>query len=143
MPGVADEARDRGRVDDRARLLLQHDRQHVAQAEEHALDVDADDLVEHRLVVLGDRRDLAFDAGVVEEAVDAAEGVERGLHVGPHLGRLRDIGGVGTARCPPCCWMVPGRALGAGGVPVHRHDFGAAHEQSQRSSAPDAVRCRP
>ena len=95
--GRADQAGDRGGVDDRARLLLQHHRQHVAQAEEHALDVDADHLVEHRLVVLGGRRDLALDAGVVEEAVDAAVGVERRLHVGLHVGRLGDIGDVRSA----------------------------------------------
>ena len=108
----ADEAGDRGRVDDGARLLLQHDRQHVAQPEEHALDVDADHLVEHRLVVLGERLELAFDAGIVEEAVDAAVGVERGLHVGLHLGRLGDVGGL-RARLPALLLDGAGGALRA------------------------------
>ena len=40
------------------------------------------------------RRHLAFDAGVVEEAVDAAVGVDGRLDVALHLGRLGDVGDV-------------------------------------------------
>ena len=72
---------DRGGVDDRAAFLLQHDRQHMAQAEKDALDVDRDDLVERLLVMFGGVRPFALDAGVVEKAVDRAMGVERRLDV--------------------------------------------------------------
>ena len=49
--------------------------------------------VEHRLVIFGGVRQFAFDAGIVEEAVDRAVGVERRLHIVLHLGRFGDVGG--------------------------------------------------
>jgi hypothetical protein len=39
----------------------------VAQTQEHALDVDCDDLVERVLIVLGGMRSFALDPGIVEK----------------------------------------------------------------------------
>ncbi len=72
--------------------LLQHHRQHVAQAEEDALQVDRDDLVEHVLVIVLGRDDLALDAGVVEEAVDAAIRGQGLFDVVLHRRRFRHVG---------------------------------------------------
>ena len=77
MPGVATSPATEAVLTTAPRLLAQHHRQHMAQAQEHAFDIDADDGVEHRLVVIDDRRHLAFDAGIVEEAVDPAISLER------------------------------------------------------------------
>ena len=65
----------------------QHDGQHVAQPEEYALLVHGDDPVEFRLVVLVGRAELALDAGIVEEGIDAAEFLQRARHVGRDLAR--------------------------------------------------------
>jgi hypothetical protein len=65
----------------------------MAQAEKHALDVYANDRVEHVLVIFGGRRDFAFDSGIVEKAVDSAVGVECGFDIAAHLGRFGDVGG--------------------------------------------------
>lgn len=77
VTGLATDAADttdaRG-VHDSAAPLLTHDLQDLLEAEEDATQVDRDDTIE--LVgteVLGEVL-LALDAGVVEEAVDAAEG---------------------------------------------------------------------
>ena len=81
--------------------------------------------VEHRLVVFGGRRDLALDAGVVEEAVDAAVGVERRLDVVLHVGRFGDVGGDETRLAA----LLPDDAGGrspAGAVAVDDDDLGAA-----------------
>ena len=129
-PGGRHETRDRGGVDDRAPLLLQHDRQYVAQAEEDALDVDADDRVEHVLVIFGGVRPFAFDAGVVEEAVDRAVGVERRLDVVPHLGRFGHVGG-DEARLAALLADDPGGRLAGRRVAVDEHDLGAALGESR------------
>jgi hypothetical protein len=48
-------------------FLLQHDRQHMVQAQEHSLDVDADHRVEHVVVIFGGVRPFALDPGIVEK----------------------------------------------------------------------------
>jgi hypothetical protein len=91
-PGEAALARDGTRVDDRAAAATQHHRHDVTQAQEHAAQVHRDQAVELRDVVLVDRRELAFGAGVVEQPVDASEGVDRGLHVALHVVIAADVG---------------------------------------------------
>jgi len=54
------------RTDDHAPLLL-HDRQHMVQAQEHALGVDADHRIEHVVVIFGGVRPFALDPGIVEK----------------------------------------------------------------------------
>ena len=137
--GGRDQPGDRGGVDDRAPLLLQHDRQHVAQPEKHALDVDrrspASNIV---LVIFGGVRHFAFDAGIVEEAVDRAVGVERRLDIGPHLGRFGDVGG-DEACLAALLADDPGGRLAAGAVAVDDDDLGAALGEGERRGAADAV----
>jgi hypothetical protein len=48
------------------------------------LDVDADDGIEHVLVILGGMHPFALDPGIVEKAVDGVEcGFDVGLNLGP------------------------------------------------------------
>jgi len=101
-----DQSGDRGGVHHRARFLLQQHRQDVPEAEEHALDVDADDLVEHRLVVIGGMGEAALDPGIVEKAVDLAVGRQRLLDVVGDIGGFGDVGGDELAS-PPCCLTIP------------------------------------
>ena len=72
----ADQARDRGGVDDAALVLLQHHRQHMLHAEEHADHVDVEHAAKPFQRIFRDRLDLALDAGVVVEHVDGAELVD-------------------------------------------------------------------
>ena len=113
-------------------------RQHVTQAQEHALHVDPDHGVEHRLVIVRGGRKLAFDAGIVEEAVDAAVFVDRGLHIGLHLVRL---GNVGCHRESVAAALADDarRGLGRRAVAVHHYDFGAMPGEARRRCAADAV----
>ena len=76
---VAEDAGRRRRVDDAAVALLAHLDERRPGDVERALQVDVDDRVDEvgRLVV---ERLVAQDAGVVDDDVDALEGVERGLH---------------------------------------------------------------
>jgi len=90
--GRAVQASHRRGVDHAAGAGLVHVRQYVLHAEEGAADVDRDHLVEHGGVLLFQGRDLALDAGVVEEHVDAAERVDRRLHVGGDVLLLADVG---------------------------------------------------
>ncbi len=66
-------ARDAGDVDDAAGLLGEHRRGDVLHAEENALDVGGENRVEGRHVDVGDADQRQAPAGVVDEAVDAAE----------------------------------------------------------------------
>ena len=118
--------------------LLQHHRQHVAHAEEHALQIDADHLIEDRLVVFLRRRGPPLDAGVVEEAVDRAVGIERRLHVVLHLGGFRDIG-THEARIATALAHEFGARLAGGRVEIDHHDLGAASREADRAGATDAA----
>jgi tetratricopeptide (TPR) repeat protein len=90
--GTAEQRGSRGGIDDGTAALFQHDRQDVAHTEENTLEVDTDHLVEDRLVVFLCRCGLALDAGVVEEAVDRAIGIQRRLYVVLHVGGFCDVG---------------------------------------------------
>ena len=90
---VADaaDAADGRRVHDKAVALLAHDLEHLLEAEEDAAEVDGDDALElSGAEVLGQVL-AALDAGVVEEAVDAAEALERRRDVGVGVGFAGDI----------------------------------------------------
>src|SRR5439155_3353753 len=137
-PGGRDETGDRGGVDDRPRFLLQHHRQHVTQPEEHALDVDRDDLVEHRLVIFGGVLPGPLDPGVVVEAVDPAIGVERGLYIGRDVGGFGNVGG-DEARLAALLTQDAGGGLAARRVAVDHDDLGAALAEGERGGAADAV----
>jgi hypothetical protein len=125
-------------VPTRPAILADHLRQHVAQAQEHALHVDADHGVEHRFVIFGDRHHLALDAGIVEEAVDAAERVDRGLHIGLYFGRLGDVGGDGD-RVAAMLAHDAGGGRGRRAVAIDRDHFRAMPCEGHAGRASDAV----
>ena len=89
----ADQAGDRGGVDDAALVLLQHHRQHVLHAEEDADHVDVEHAAEGLQRISGDRLDLTLDAGIVVEDVDGAELVDRGADIVGDLVLAGDVGG--------------------------------------------------
>ena len=90
--GGADQPRDRGGIDDRALVLLQHHRQHVLHAQEYADHVDVEHPTKRLQRIFRDRRDVALDAGIVVENVDGAEFVDRRAHVIRDLVLAGDIG---------------------------------------------------
>ena len=53
----------------------------MAHPKENTFQIDGDDLIEHILIIVLDRNNFAFDARVVEKAVDSPIGVEAGLHI--------------------------------------------------------------
>ena len=90
------------------------------------------------LVIFGGVRPFAFDAGIVEEAVDRAVGVERRLHIVLHLGRFGDVGG-DEARLAALLADDAGGRLAARRIAVDDDDLGAALGESR---APWRGRCR-
>ncbi len=94
-PGEAALGADRGGVDDRAGSLRDHHARDRGLAEEDAAQVDREDAVEFRERIFVQGEDRAFDACVVEEAVDAAEPGDRGVDIGLDFLRLRAVGAEG------------------------------------------------
>ena len=90
-PGEPDQAGDRRAVDDRAAALLLHLCDLVLHAQPHAFEVDRDDAVPVVLRAICGRRLLAFDACVVERAIDAAEGFDRAADRRTHVALLRHV----------------------------------------------------
>ncbi|GAB7304365.1 hypothetical protein MAFF212519_22430 [Clavibacter michiganensis] len=130
---VADAAdpADAGGVHDHAGALLAHDGEDLLEAEEHAAQVDRDDLVELRgREVLGEVL-AALDAGVVEEAVDAAEALDGLAHVGVDVGLLRHVGEHGEDR-------GVGRRGRHGGDGVDQAALGDVHEGELRALGGEA-----
>ncbi len=110
----------------------------MAQPEEYALDVDADDRVEHVLVIFGGMRPFALDAGVVEKAVDRPVGVERRPHISPDLSRFGHVGG----NKPGLAALLAndrGGGFATLGVTVDNHEPGAASGKADRGGSTDAV----
>ena len=140
MPGVATSPATEAVLTTAPPTLTDHLRQDVAQAEEHALHIHIDHLVEHGLVVVGGRSDLAFDAGVVEEAVDPAELLDRGPHIGLHLFGPGDIGGHRDGFAAVLADDAGGR-FGTRGVAVHHHHLRtvAGERRSRRAADPIAA----
>ena len=77
---------------------------------------------------------IAFDAGVVEEAVDATIGVERFLHIGLHRGGLGHIGLDAGAGAAPLCHHID-RRLCRRRVGIHHHDLRATQREAERRRA--------
>ena len=134
----AEHGGDRGAGHDRPCTLLQHHRENVAQAQEGTLQVDADDPVEHLFVVVLGWRDSALGAGIVEETVDGAVGINAGLHVAAHIGRPRDVGAHEA-----CFTATPADKVGTGlsrvFVEIHHDDFGAARGEAERAGPSDVT----
>ena len=91
--GRADQAGDRGGVDDAALVLLEHHRQHMLHAQEDADHVDVEHPAKRLQRIFRDRRDVALDAGIVVEHVDGAELVDGGADIVGDLVLAGDIGG--------------------------------------------------
>src|SRR4030095_4148051 len=86
---LADEAGDRGDVDDRAPAGLLHGRDRVLHTQEDALGVDV-----HHLVPHGHAHGVgagAADPGVVHQDVELAEGRDGGLHRRLPVGLVGDV----------------------------------------------------
>ena len=80
-------------------------------AQPGGLDVHRQDAIKLLVVILQEGPDRAQDAGVVEQAVDAAVGVNSGLDVAQHSVARRDVG-----------WHADGRATGGFDRPGTGHD---------------------
>ena len=137
-PRRRDQPGDRGCIDDGAALLLQHDRQDVAQSKEHALHVHPHHRVEHRFVVFGGRSNAALDAGIVVEAVDRAIGIERRLHVGLHVGGFGDVGR-DEQRLAALLANDAGGAFTACRVAIHDDNLGTVPREANGGGTPDAI----
>ena len=89
---IARRRQHRSHVDDRAAARRAHRADLLAQAQEHAVEVDAHDPapVVERVIADGGMR--AADAGVVDRAVEASELLDHG---GDHLGHRALLGDVG------------------------------------------------
>ena len=130
---------DGGDVDDPpAAARIEHELRRGLGGEERPLEVDAHDEVEARLAHVGER--LAdLDAGVVDQDVEAAEGLVRVAHEALGLARYADV----RAQCDrlPAQLLDPGgdgaRAVAAA-VVVHRH-VGALAREAQRDGLADAA----
>ena len=81
-----------GGVDDAAVSLGSHDPGRGPDAEEDAAQMDGDGAVEHRHVDVLDPAGRSGVAGVVEHAVEPAEGVDRRRHRGVDVVLLGDVG---------------------------------------------------
>ncbi len=110
----------------------------MAQAKKDAFQIDADGLVPNCFVKLYHRREPAFDASVVEEAIKAPE-LSRGLlHIGLHLRGLTDIGlhGEGLAAQP----VDVGGGLGGGfGINIHHYNASASAGKLQSGGTANAI----
>ena len=89
-PGKADEAADRGDVDDRPRLLGAHDREHRARHGGEAKEIGLEHGAHVGVVAFLDRGEIAV-AGVIDEDVDAAEASLGGFDRGVDLILLVDV----------------------------------------------------
>src|SRR2546428_3228716 len=129
---------DGGDVHDHAAAPGDHLARDALQAEEDALAVDPHDAVP---VLFGEIHDVgaARDAGVVDEDIDLAEGVD-GLADHPvDALEVADVGPEGQALAAERADGV-GRRLGGPLLEVDRYDVRAALRQGQRRRAADAAR---
>src|SRR5262249_32567200 len=92
----------------------------------------------HRLVILGGVLHVAFDARIVEEAVDLAVGIKRFLDVVRDIGRFSDVR-LHEARLAALLLDDAGRRLAARCVAVDDDYLGARFRESERGGAADAV----
>src|SRR5882724_7013371 len=89
----SDETRDGRHVDDgSARALLQHLLNFVLQAEPDTLEVDGEGAVKVFLRLFSNRNAVAFNAGVVEANVEAAEFLDGLLDKSLDVGGFRNVG---------------------------------------------------
>jgi len=89
------------------------------------LEIDGNDGIEVRFVVVLHRHDFAFDAGIVEEAVDRTMGIERSLDVILHIARFRDVG-LDDASIAATLTHKFGARLDSGFVEIDHHYLGTA-----------------
>ena len=136
--GLTREAFDagaRGGVHDRAAALLEHQRDFVLHAQEHAAEVDADDPVPLLLGEIGRSRDRLFDAGVVEGEVEAPECLDRLVESSPHVVGPRHVAPDGE-RAPAeffdhaGCFLIP-----PFGNITHHHARALAGKRQRRRTA--------
>src|SRR6266540_2183270 len=134
---VPHHARDGSRVDDRPEPLRCHLTQLVLHAKEDAGQVDGEDAAPRFIVVLDDRRVGAFDAGVVEGAVQPAKLLDRGLDDRFHSLRDGDVAADEDRPCPPLA-DEPCRLTALLRVDVGEHEYRALLGEEERRRPPDA-----
>ena len=110
----------------------------MPQSQEHALHIHPHHRIEHRLVVFRGRGDVAFDAGVVVEAVDRSVRIERCLHIGLHIGGFGHVGS-DEQRLAALLADDAGGAFAAGRITIHHHDPGSVAREADSGGASDAI----
>ena len=134
----ADQAGDRGGVDDRAPAVAEHVLDFVLHAQPHALQVDANDLRPALFRIVAGLGHAALDAGIVERAVETAVGLDGLPHQGLDLGRLGDIG-FDEGGLTACGADEAGRLLAGLNQQVRHHDLRALTGKLQRGRPADSA----
>ena len=134
----AEQTGDRSRVDDGPGALPQHHRQHMPHPQEHALQVDGDDLIEDVFVIVLRWHHLALDARIVEETINAAIAPKRRLDVVPDSGRFRYIS-LNERRGPALLRNDLDRRLAQAWIGIHHHHLRAAQRETQCARPADAA----
>ena len=91
--GCSAQCGHRGGIDDGTATVLEHQRQLVAHALPHALDVDVHDAVKHGFIAISQLAQLNLDTGVVKGAVQATKFRINAFNQAFHLSRIRHITG--------------------------------------------------
>jgi len=136
---VDDEARHRSDVDDAALALLQHLARGGLRAEEHAVEVDVDDIVPVLPAHLLGRRP-SDDSRVIHQDVGAAQRVVDVVHHGGYLLRIGHIAFDGDG-LDAQLGDLGGRLLGSLGVDVRNGDSGSGLGQRLRHGATQPLGC--
>src|SRR5882724_78673 len=132
--GVALLAGDGDDVDDPPALPGSHQLHRRAADEEHAGEIDGDDLLPVLVGQLPRRKRAARDAGVVDDDVEPALPVVRGGYGAVHVRRARDVG----HDRPRLGAETLGGALHGRGVTVEHHHAGTVGEQALADREADA-----
>ncbi len=122
------------------RVLLQHHRQDMLHPEEHADHVDVEHAAEHLERIIGNRPDVALDAGIVVEHIDGAEAVECSADITGDLVLFPDIGGDG--QCFGGGRQIPGCDIEVVGATIDR-DNPCARSASRRMAARPIIPAAP
>ena len=139
--GAGPDRGDAADVDDRPAAAGGHALAHQGAQPERALQVDPDDLVEQLLGDRGQARVERGHAGVVDQDVDRAEGVVRGLDQPVQLGPAPDVAGVRERPPPGGLDDLGGQLLAGLDPPAGDHDVGAG--RGERADHLPAEPARP
>jgi hypothetical protein len=137
-PRIRPQARHRGRQHDGTAALALHVRHRLPDGEERTHQVHAQHLGPVRDRLLDDARTAGGDAGIGEDHVHAAPGLDAAADEGPHGVLLAGIGGNRDGLAAPGR-DLPRDGLGVGGGTIHADDPRTFLREAQRAGAADAV----